>query len=307
MTSDPRGRWFRVYPRMVRQHPKFHDLTGIELGAWTALRSECELRDGAVLADVAEARLILRRRQVPRRVFDRLVELRLFDVLEDGTVAVHDRADHDRPRYPSDEAEAAAERKRRSRAGHEPVTTRDISGHDTRARVQPAEPAPANSTQPAAGAGLPAEDDSATFACRRLADGGKWLGDREYTATWDDMDRRYTAAWVQEEIPAACEAIIAKTGKVRAWDLKRMVEMRCAERARLEEKRRQEGIVAAQAAEAERLRREAQEATPEQRELRDLTKTALAIWRRQGASGKVPTDREGLRRYIAEQQNGAAA
>ncbi len=57
-----KGRWFRVYALQLRDHPKFRSLTAVEIGAWTALRSEAELRAGAVIADRAEAILILKRR-----------------------------------------------------------------------------------------------------------------------------------------------------------------------------------------------------------------------------------------------------
>lgn len=150
MTADPRGRWFRVYARQVRQHPKFRDLNVTQLGAWLTLRAEAELRDSACFADRAEAILVLRRRGTPRpaAMLDGLVALVLFDVEEDGRVTVHDRADHDRPNYPSDDPERVRERKReqRSRESHESVTSRDGESHDTRARVQP-QPT-ANSQQP---------------------------------------------------------------------------------------------------------------------------------------------------------------
>lgn len=98
MTTDERGRWFRVYARQIGEHPKFRDLTGVELGAWTALRSEAELRDRAMIRDRDEALLILRRRKIPRAgvVLDRLIGLRLFDQDATGSIHVHDREDHDR-------------------------------------------------------------------------------------------------------------------------------------------------------------------------------------------------------------------
>ena len=50
-----KGRWFRVYARQVREHEKFRPMSALELGAWMALRSEAELRDKAMFADIDEA------------------------------------------------------------------------------------------------------------------------------------------------------------------------------------------------------------------------------------------------------------
>lgn len=311
--TDARGRWFRVYARQIRQHDKFRHLTGLELGAWLTLRVEAELRDAAVIADRDEAVLILRRRKVSRAgsVMDRLVELHLFDIAADGSIAVHDRADHDRPTYPSDEAEAVAERKRLSRMVSRDesrvVTTRDINGHDTHAGVQPqqADSAPANSTQPTApAAGLPADDDSATAACRMFLDGGKWLGDPEYVKGWEEMDRRYTPAWVQEEMPAAYAELLARGGKVRPWDLKRTTDLRCAERSRSEEKGRQKASEQRQQDEMDELAGKRAALTAEEKERQDLMRRAIRTWKESGMVGDVPTDLNELRGWL--ESRGAA-
>lgn len=300
--KDERGRWFRVYARQLSHHDKFRHLTGLELGAWLALRSEAELRDSALIADRADAVLILRRRKIPRSraVLEHLIGLRLFDVGEDGTIAVHDRADHDRPTYPSDEAEAVTERKRKSRA----VTTRDMNGHDTRARVQQADPAPANSLQQAdPAAGLPADGDSATVACRMFMDGGRWLGDPEYVKGWEEMDRRYSSEWVQEELTPAYAELLAR-GKVRPWDLKRMTDLRCAERSRSEEKERQKLEEERQRARMEELAGKRVALTAEERERQDLMRRAIRTWKESGMVGDVPTDVNELRGWL--ESRGAA-
>lgn len=300
--SDDRGRWFRVYPRMVKQHPKFRDLNGAELGSWMALRSECELRDGAALDDGAEAVLILRRRRVPRprAVFDRLVELRLFDVTLEGKVLVHDRDDHDRPKFPSDDRDKAAERQRRSRASR--------ARHDTHAGDQQAEPATASSIQPAAPArvGLPAEDDSATLACRKFLNGGTWLSNDEYVAAWDDMDRRFTQEWVQAEIDPAYAELFASKSKVRPWDLQHRVEFRCAERTRLEERRREKTQEARDRAATEALRAKAEAATEEEKRKAEIVRRAVGLWIKNRPNEPVPDDFDELQAWL-ERNEGKAA
>lgn len=142
MTED-RGRWYRVYPRSIEEHPKFRSLIGVELGAWTALRSAAELRDRAMIQDRAEAVLILRRRKIPRpaAMLDRLIALALFDADDAGRISVHDRADHDRQKFPSDDPEKVRDRVRRHRvttgneSGNDDVTTRYINGNDTHVRA----------------------------------------------------------------------------------------------------------------------------------------------------------------------------
>lgn len=112
MTTDERGRWFRVYARQIRKHPKFDVLSLPELGAWLVLRSEAELRDGHALIDRDDAILVLRRRKVsrPAPLLDALLTIHLLDVQADGTITVHDREDHDRPHYPSDDPDEVKKR-----------------------------------------------------------------------------------------------------------------------------------------------------------------------------------------------------
>jgi hypothetical protein len=323
MPTDPRGRWFRVYPRQVRQHDKFRSMTAAELGSWLALRSEAELRDGFVIADRDEALLILRRRHTPkpREMLDTMLGLHLFDELADGSIAVHDRDDHDRPRYPSDDPEevrrrkqAERDRKRGGDGGHE-VTTRDAlvtrDSHEPRARdsqqsqhadtafsLQPAEPAP----DPA---GLPTADDPVTEACRLLPNGGRMLGDADYRAAFDDMVRRFSAEWVNEALTPAYAWLVEQGKGIRPWDLKRRVEWILAERVRAEE------VAAAKRqsrrnghADAEHRRRVAA-ATPEQREQAAYQKRAISL----GLSMKVevPTDPAEVRAFVLKHEPGFTA
>jgi hypothetical protein len=90
---------------MVRQHPKFRGLSAVQLGSWLVLRSEAELRDGHCFADRADALTALRRRHTASaaRMLDGLIALTLFDVQDDGSITVHDRSDHDRQSFPSDD------------------------------------------------------------------------------------------------------------------------------------------------------------------------------------------------------------
>ena len=150
---------------------------------------------------------------------------------------------------------------------------------------------------------LPGETDSATLACRWLLDGGRWLGDREYVAAWDDMDRRYGSAWVQAEIQPAYTACMAKRDKVWAWDLKRMVELRCAERSRAEDRERAEAHHRREQELSEQHRRAIEAATPEQREQAKLQQQAIRIGLKLGI--QVPTDPEEVQKFVMK--HGSAA
>lgn len=314
-----KGRWFRVYARQVEEHAKFAALSTVELGAWTVLRCAAELRDRAIIRDRAEAVLILKRRGTsrPGATLDRLIALALFDVDEAGRIHVHDRADHDRPQYPSDSPEQVAERKRRSRAtedGHEDVTSRDGDSHDTHADVQPQPPNPAsaNSLQPQpTGAGLPAADDSATLACRMFLNGGRWLGDTEYVEAWDDMDRRYGKEWVRAEIQPSFQRLHSENPKVKPWALKNAVELALAARVRQDELERDRAQSEAAAAERKRLEERAAAATDEEKERASITRRAIGLWIRQRPDVAVPTDFEELKAWLEENEprneTGAAA
>lgn len=152
---------------------------------------------------------------------------------------------------------------------------------------------------------LPNETDSATIAARALIDGGRWLGDREWVTAFDEMDRRYTSEWVQAEIQPAVQAVMERTGKVRGWDLRRMVELRCAEKSRAETIERQNGIAEANRLEAERLRQQAEAATPEQRHRADVMRRAIRLWREKQPGEPIPTSFDELSAWL--ERNGDAA
>lgn len=313
MPVDPRGRWFRVYPRQVRQHNKFRDLSAVELGVWLAMRSECELRDSFVLADRAEALLILRRRRTPKpkEMLDTMLGLHLFDELDDGSIAVHDRDDHDRA--PSERPESVRERVARHRGkgtdddggydggnGHRPVTS-PLPNEDVTPRArdsQQSQPTDtASSQQQAEGeASLPERDDPVTEACRLLPSGGRMLGDADYRAAWDDLSRRFTSKWVMEALLPAYQKLLDEGKGVRPWDLKRMVEWILAERVRTEElaasRRQQRRNGHADRAHAETI----EQLTPEQRIQVAFQKRAISI----GLSMKVevPTDVAEVRDFV---------
>lgn len=326
--SDDRGRWFRVYARMVKQHLKFRDLTGNELGAWLALRSECELRDGAMLDDTDEAVRILRKRKIPRpaAVLDRLVSLRLFDVTDEG-VAVHDRTDHDRADTPSEQQKHRREHRRveptedcdyclierwdRSVGRYGSWVSRGVDvdyPHSTQ-RGLPQQAAPAPSTQPAdtdaTTASLPSDDDSATAACRKFLNGGTWLSNLEYVAGWDDLDRRFTREWVQAEIDPAYAELHAANPKVKPWDLKHRVEFRCAERVRLEDKRRERAEAEQRRKESDALKVKAAAASEEDKRRAEITRRAVSLWLKHKPNEPVPTEFEELEAWL--ERNGEAA
>lgn len=312
-----KGRWFRVYARQVDEHAKFADLSALELGAWLALRSEAELRDRAMLRSREDAVLVLKRRKVPRPavMVDRLVGLRLFDVDDVGRVTVHDRADHDRPYYPSDAPDQAAQRQRESRAaknGHEPVTSRDGPSHDTHARDQaskPPQPTDTASLPSMSGEGLPAETDSATAACRKFVNGGTWLGNDEYVAAWDDMDRRYGAERVRGEIDLAFARLHAENAKVKPWALKHAVEFACAEWVRGQEIERERAQSAAARAERERIKAKADAATDEEKRRAAIARRAIGLWIKARPNDPVPEDFDELEAWLTENEpkTGAAA
>lgn len=328
-----KGRWFRIYPRQVEKHAKFRDLTGVELGAWMALRSAAELRDRALITDRDEAVLILKRRKIPRAaaVLDRLIGLRLFDVDEEGCIAVHDRADHDadavtpeqrdhrRDHRRAEPAEGCGfcliERWDRSEPPHGAWLPRAVEVDSPRfhPRGQPQKAAPATATEPAPATAtastpprgpdsLPGEDDSATFACRLFVNGGRWLSDSEYTAAWDDLDRRYTADWVRSEIQPAYAAMHASNPKVKPWDLYRSVELRCAERSRSEDRKREQAIADQEREESERLRQKAANATEEDKQRASIVRRAVGLWIKRRPQEPVPTDFDDLKRWLDENE-----
>lgn len=322
MTNDPRGRWFRVYARQVRQHPKFRELNVTELGVWLALRAEADLRTDATFTDEADALFILRRRRSPKpaAMLEKMVELRLFDRNQDGSLSVHDRDENDRQTYPSDDPSETRKRKAEERARKAATrdndtsrtTSRDVTnGHEPRAHApsQPASsPQPsANSLQPADAGGqvfsdLPDEGDPVTEACRLLPNGGEWLSDADYRVAWVDLERRFGKEWVLAAIPKGYQDCI-KRGKVRPWDLKRFTEWHLAQRNRNAELAAERTKAEKAAADAEAHRRTIEEATPEERERAKLQQQAIRLGLQLGL--QVPTDPEEVRKFVMK--HGSAA
>ena len=188
------------------------------MGAWLVLRAECELLDGHPITDRDEALLILRRHKAirPATILDRLLEVRLLDVTDDGGYAIHDREDHDRPRSPSDEAEATRARKAAERArkaardeedvttSHESVTNDVTTSHESRARESRASLANESEPEPAYEGGQDdPEKDPLTVICRLIGYWPKPADHAEYKVAVEEMERRYGIAWTLEAIPQA--------------------------------------------------------------------------------------------------------
>ena len=247
--TDDRGRWFRVYPRSIEDHPKFRPLNGVELGAWTALRSAAELRDRAMFVDRDEAVLILKRRRIarPATVLDSLIRRRLFDEDDQGRIHVHDRDDHDRSEL-SPEQQTHRRNHRRSEptegcpfclierwdrsigayGGWTPV---DVGGDvDYSTSVdgglpQHAEPAPANSQQPAAPAtdSTPLtlidndEPDGYLEACRLLTYFPK---NDEFREEMTALDQEFGAEQVIDVLGQVYSQAVLGGKKLKPFELK---------------------------------------------------------------------------------------
>lgn len=310
MTTDPRGRWFRVYARQVRQHPKFRDLNVTQLGAWLVLRAEAELRDGECFTDRAEALLILRRRHTPRPagMLDGLVALTLFDVLEDGRITVHDRADHDRQPYPSDDPEKVRERVRRHRSkdsgnesGNDHETTGNESGNESpRAHAHSGAVAGADSESVSVGndAGARDEDD-------------ELLSDS--VVAYHSMTGKYPKAgvikWLNQLSDDHPEEAIVQVmaDEYRKDDDVSTLIGRTETALKLDSHRREKRDKKAQAdylanLNAPHIKRE-REATPEEREQAKLQQQAIRIGLSMGV--EVPTDPAEVRKFVMK--HGSAA
>lgn len=334
-----KGRWFRVYALQVRDHPKFRPLTALEVGAWTVLRSEAELRAGAVIADCDEAVLILKRRKVPRplAVLDRLVNLGLFDVDSEGRVSVHDRGDHDRNTLSAEQTTHRRDHRRaettpdcdwcrierwdRTEGTYGAWVERgvDVGGQvDSPQRVESGQPQPTDpatdtedsqqtqSPQDVVGRGLPSEDDSATAACRLFINGGRWLGDQEYVAAWDDLDRRFGKGWVQSEIQTTYQRLHAENPKVKPWILKSAVELACAERVRMSEIERDRAMSEVARLEREQIKAKEETATDEQKRRASITRRAIGLWIKHRPAESVPENFDELEAWLLANEGAAA-
>lgn len=302
MTRDERGRWFRVYARQVRQHPKFRGLNMTQLGAWLTLRSEAELRDGAVFTDRAEAALMLKRRGCPRpaAMVDGLIALRLFDERDDGALEVHDRADHDRQTFPSDDPDAVKERvqRHRKRKRNEDVTSRNDS----------------ETTPVRAPSGAGADSSS-------VSDEGESEGEStpsgwdavDSVVTWHDLTGRYPSEKVIEWLNRLSdahpeEAICRVLAEQYAEDTNPGTLLSRTDNAlKLDAHRREKADKAAHEAFMRRLeeehRQRVENATPEQREQAEFQKKAIRIGLHLGID--VPTEPEEVRKFVMK--HGSAA
>lgn len=305
MPADPRGGWFRVYSRQVLHHPKFKSLSHAEIGAWVDIRAAVDMLGGEALPDRTEAILRLRRRtRNPVKILDRLIEVRLLDVLEDGSIQIHDLEEHDR-RYPSDAPEKVKARVNKHRAAKRNDVTPDERNEDetkpTRARLE-AEPDTESDAEPDAPSGLPSSDDPLTIVCELVMSSGP-IDDKEFKAKIDGQTRRFGKAWVTAAYRQAYQDILKDGKRPRQWDMSRMAEVHLAGWTRAEELRQIEAQHKAE--EEERESRQAVELSPEERERQELMRRAVGVWIRGGRKGEVPQDIDGLRTWLDE--NGAAA
>lgn len=307
MPADSRGGWFRVYSRQVLQHPKFKDLSHAELGAWLDIRAAVDLMDGQPLADRTEALLRLRRRtKKPGLLLDALIAVELLDELEDGGIAIHDLADHDR-RYPSDAPEAVKKRVTKHRQKRNDVTQNDGNEDVTEPRAREQTRAEsdteseADTETAAALLGLETSDDPLTVICSLLMTSGP-IEDKEFRAKVDDQTRRYGKEWVVAAYRQAYADIVAAGNRPRQWDMRKLAEVHVAAWTRAEELGKIEAQHAAEEAERAARQAEAVDLTPEERERQELTRKAVGIWIRGGRKGEVPQDIEGLREWIEANQ-----
>lgn len=302
MTPDPRGRWFRVYARQVRQHPKFRDLNVTQLGAWLVLRSEAELRDGACFTDRAEAILTLRRRHTPRpaAMLDGLVALTLFDVGTDGTLTVHDRQDHDRSTFPSDDPEKVKERVRKHRQKKAETT----DGNDETNRYEESNDSPRARAHSGAGA------DSVSTSDSDGGSGGDGVPDDwdapDAVVAYNEVTGRYPSQKVIEWLNRMSndhpdEAIARVLGEQYADDDNLGTLLSRTDTAlKLDQHRRNKADERARArakalGEAPHRQKE-REATPEERERAELQRQAIGIGLKMGV--KVPTDPAEVRKFV---------
>lgn len=305
MPADPRGGWFRVYSRQVLHHPKFKGLSHAELGAWMDIRAAVDLMGGEPMPDRTEAILRLRRRtRNPVKILDRLIEVRLLDVLDDGSIQIHDLEEHDR-RYPSDAPEKVKARVTKHRAAkRNDVTSPNSNGDETkptRARLE-AEPDTEAEAEPDAPLGLPSSDDPLTIVCELVMSSGP-IDDKEFRAKIDGQTRRFGKEWTTAAYRQAYQEMLDSGKRPRQWDLSRLAEVHLAAWTRAEELRQIEAQHKAE--QEERESRQAVELSPEERERQDLMRRAVGVWIRGGRKGEVPQQIDELRTWL--EKNGAAA
>jgi hypothetical protein len=309
VTQDPRGRWFRVYARMVRQHPKFRGLNGFQLGAWLVLRSEAELRDGYCFVDRTDAIAALRRRHIASagRMLDGLIALALFDIEDDGTITVHDRSDHDRQSFPSDDPDEVRKRVERHR--------RKKAGNDSNESVTNGNDKETTPVRAPSGAGAVSEVPT-------LEEDSRARDDAELPVGWDAPDAviayhevtgRYPSEkvieWLNRLSNDHPEEAIAQVLAEEYLDDNNLGTLlsRTDTALKLDQHRRNKADQRARAqalAKAEAPHRERErEATPEEREQAKLQQQAIRIGLTKGLM--VPTDPTEVRKFVMK--HGSAA
>lgn len=111
-------KWFRIYGAALLLSPKWLVLSMEARGGWVtlmALASAMEPPGRFGSLDHAVRLLAREGAEKPEELLARLIECRLVDRLDNGSIELHDWADW-QARYPSDEPQATRERQRRSRA-----------------------------------------------------------------------------------------------------------------------------------------------------------------------------------------------
>ena len=303
MPADPRGGWFRVYSRQVLHHSKFKTLTHAELGAWLDLRAAVDMLGGEPLPDRTEALLRLRRRtKQAGKILDRLIAVRLLDVLEDGAIQIHDIEEHDR-RYPSDAPERVKDRVTRHRAkrnGVTPPPRNEDETKPTRARLEAESDTEAEAEQETAARllGLDSADDPLTLVCQLVMSSSP-IEDKEFRAKVDGQVGRFGKEWTAAAYRQAHSDLLEDGKRPRQWDMSRVAEVHLAGWTRAEELRQVEAQH-----KAEQEEREAQQVvlTPEERERQELMRRAVGVWIRGGRKGEVPQQVDELKAWLDENE-----
>lgn len=148
--------------------------------------------------------------------------------------------------------------------------------------------------------GVGEEGDAATFACGFFPNAGEWLMKRDYTSAWDELERRF-GEWVKPATQAAYTELIAKGSGARPWDLKRLTELRLAERVRRDERGAEEARK--QRVRDEQAAREAVVIAPEERERQALMRRAVKVWATGAVHDPVPESVEDLRAWLADHES----
>ena len=263
--------WFKVHSGKVKTHQKFRALDNAALGAWMRIRAEVDILDGEPLPDRDYADAVA---QGDHGSVERLIDVGLLDLCDDGAVAIHDLDDWGRVGHvkPSDSPERVTERVRRHRERQRqnaetpdetpetPETTEErrveekrVEESKTRARARTSSPS--------------LNDELTHFNFEDPVDVWEYLFGRRPTQRMRDT---YLADWLNTERPAGVIALLRACHAARAagdrealdevkWITARIATLReqrmdaAAERAAAEEVQRRERIAAARDAQAAAL------------------------------------------------------